>query len=154
MSACCQWPSNGWFLLASFACWKPPTRSSHLRRKRWGFPTWVFPLKTIKAGVAPRAKKRETNPHLNLGPSHRRLLLFSVPSLVSLALRSAPGPRPAGVRGGMPLCRLETPWMGCKRESQGHMAMVQNQWYHFGIGAFATHFRTYCSGDWDVHTGV
>ena len=30
--------------------------------------------------------------------------------------------------------------------------MTQNQWYHFGVGEFAIHFRTYFSGgDWDVH---
>ena len=28
-----------------------------------------------------------------------------------------------------------------------------NQWYHFGVGKFTTHFRTYFSGDWDVHRG-
>ena len=33
------------------------------------------------------------------------------------------------------------------------MAMVQNQWYHFGIGEFTTRFRLYFSGDWDVHWG-
>ena len=27
----------------------------------------------------------------------------------------------------------------------------QNQWYHFGVGEFTPHFRTYFSGDWDVH---
>ena len=26
------------------------------------------------------------------------------------------------------------------------MAMVQNQWCHFGIGEFTTHFRTYFGG--------
>ena len=25
--------------------------------------------------------------------------------------------------------------------------------YHFGIGEFTTHFRTYFSGDWDVYWG-
>ena len=31
----------------------------------------------------------------------------------------------------------------------------QNQWdpSHFGIGEFTAHFRTYFSGDWDVHWG-
>ena len=24
---------------------------------------------------------------------------------------------------------------------------------HFGVGEFTTHFRTYFSGDWDVHWG-
>ena len=24
---------------------------------------------------------------------------------------------------------------------------------HFGVGEFTTHFRTYSSGDWDVHWG-
>ena len=33
------------------------------------------------------------------------------------------------------------------------MAVNQNQWYHFGVGEFTTHFRTYFSGDWDVHWG-
>ena len=31
------------------------------------------------------------------------------------------------------------------------MAVGQNQWYHFGVGA--THFSTYFGGDWDVHWG-
>ena len=34
------------------------------------------------------------------------------------------------------------------------MAVGQNQWYHFGVGEFTTHFRTYFSGDWDVHWGI
>ena len=25
---------------------------------------------------------------------------------------------------------------------------------HFGVGEFTTHFRTYFSGDWDVHRGL
>ena len=29
----------------------------------------------------------------------------------------------------------------------------QNQWYHFAVGEFPTHFRTYFSGDWHVHWG-
>ena len=33
------------------------------------------------------------------------------------------------------------------------MAMVQKKWYHFGVGEFTSHFRTYFSGDWDVHQG-
>ena len=24
-------------------------------------------------------------------------------------------------------------------------------WYHFGVGEFTAHFRTYVSEDWDVH---
>ena len=32
------------------------------------------------------------------------------------------------------------------------MAVGQNQWYHFW-GRCTTHFRTYFSGDWDVHWG-
>ena len=35
---------------------------------------------------------------------------------------------------------------------QLEMAMVQNQWYHFGIGA--PPILVYLSGDWDVHLGV
>ena len=27
-----------------------------------------------------------------------------------------------------------------------YMAVGQNQWYHFGVGEFTTHFRTYLSG--------
>ena len=27
-----------------------------------------------------------------------------------------------------------------------HMAVGQHQWYHFGLGEFTTHFRTYFSG--------
>ena len=34
------------------------------------------------------------------------------------------------------------------------LAVGQNQWYHFGVGEFTTHFRTYFSGDWDVHWGL
>ena len=26
-------------------------------------------------------------------------------------------------------------------------------WYYSGVGEFITHFRTYFSGDWDVHWG-
>ena len=32
------------------------------------------------------------------------------------------------------------------------LAVGQNQ-YHFGVGEFTTHFRTYFSGHWDVHWG-
>ena len=36
-----------------------------------------------------------------------------------------------------------------------YMAVGQNQRYHFGVGACRrTHFRTYFSGDWDVHWGI
>ena len=31
--------------------------------------------------------------------------------------------------------------------------MVQNQWYHFGVGEFTTHFRTYFSGWIGMFTG-
>ena len=37
---------------------------------------------------------------------------------------------------------------------QTHLAMIQNQWYHFGIGEFTTHFGTYCSGWIGMFTGV
>ena len=37
-------------------------------------------------------------------------------------------------------------------EIQTHMAVGQNQWYHLGVGA-PPNFRTYLSGDWDVHWG-
>ena len=30
-----------------------------------------------------------------------------------------------------------------------HMAVGQNQWYHFGVGA--PPILVYFSGDWDVH---
>ena len=35
------------------------------------------------------------------------------------------------------------------------VAVGQNQWYHFGVGEFITHFRTYFSGwiESDVHRG-
>ena len=33
------------------------------------------------------------------------------------------------------------------------MAVGPNQWCHFGVGEFTTHFRTYFSGNWDVHWG-
>ena len=32
-----------------------------------------------------------------------------------------------------------------------HMAVGQNQWYHFGVGA--SPILVYFSGDWDVHWG-
>ena len=32
-----------------------------------------------------------------------------------------------------------------------HMAVAQNQWYHFGVGA--PPILVYFSGDWDVHWG-
>ena len=37
-----------------------------------------------------------------------------------------------------------------------HKALGQNQWYHFGVGEFTTHFRTYFSGwiESDVHRGL
>ena len=35
---------------------------------------------------------------------------------------------------------------------RGHVAVGQDQ-YHFGVGELTTHFRTYFSGDWDVHSG-
>ena len=34
-----------------------------------------------------------------------------------------------------------------------HMAVAQNQWYHFGVGEFTPDFRTYFNGDWDVRWG-
>ena len=37
---------------------------------------------------------------------------------------------------------------------QGESAVGQNLMAsHFGVGEFTTHFRTYFSGDWDVHWG-
>ena len=43
---------------------------------------------------------------------------------------------------------------GGKKHLSSHMAMVQQQWYHFGIGA--PPILVYFSGDWahwDVHWG-
>ena len=44
----------------------------------------------------------------------------------------------------------------CKRkamsEGMQHMAVGQNQWYHFGVGA--PPILVYFSGDWDVHWGT
>ena len=40
--------------------------------------------------------------------------------------------------------------------NQGHfrdVALGQSQWYNFGVGEFTTHFKTYFSGDWEVHWG-
>ena len=36
-----------------------------------------------------------------------------------------------------------------------HFTWLQNQWHHFGVGEFTTHFRTYFSGwiESDVHWG-
>ena len=36
-----------------------------------------------------------------------------------------------------------------KGHSQPQMAVGQNQWYHFGVGA--PPILVYFSGDWDVH---
>ena len=33
------------------------------------------------------------------------------------------------------------------------LAVGQNQWYHFRVGEFTTHFRAYFSGEQDVHWG-
>ena len=38
-----------------------------------------------------------------------------------------------------------------KHGSPVHMAVGQNQWYHFGVGA--PPILVYFSGDWDVHSG-
>ena len=38
--------------------------------------------------------------------------------------------------------------------THSHMAVGQNQWYHFGVGEFTTYFAAYFSGDWDVHWGL
>ena len=38
-----------------------------------------------------------------------------------------------------------------KKHVQAHMAVGQNQWFHFGIGA--PPILVYFSGDWDVHWG-
>ena len=37
-----------------------------------------------------------------------------------------------------------------------HLAVGQNQWYHFGVGEFTTQFRTDLSGwiESDVHWGL
>ena len=57
---------------------------------------------------------------------------------------------------GTPFGRSETDtmrkpsiWVFDIRDTQ--MAMVQNQWYHFGIGA--PPILVYFSPDWDVHRG-
>ena len=42
-------------------------------------------------------------------------------------------------------CRLATSQIGC-----GVKPVLGS---HFGVGEFTTHFRTYFSGDWDVHWG-
>ena len=50
------------------------------------------------------------------------------------------GPLNKDTHVGIPLSRLGFP-LRC------HMAVVQSQWYHFGVGAILVHL----SGDWDVH---
>ena len=35
-----------------------------------------------------------------------------------------------------------------------HLAVGQHQWYHFGVGEFTTHFRTYFSGWIGMFTGA
>ena len=42
--------------------------------------------------------------------------------------------------------------VGLWRISEFHMAVGQNQWYHFGVGA--PPILVYFSGDWDVHWGI
>ena len=37
-------------------------------------------------------------------------------------------------------------------KARHQMAVGQNQWYHFGVGA--PPILVYVSGDWDVHWGV
>ena len=62
-------------------------------------------------------------------------------------------------RGGTPnpgsIQPQAEPITGSKPEpitgSQPDSAMVQNQWYHFGVGA--PPILVYLSGDWDVHWG-
>ena len=46
---------------------------------------------------------------------------------------------------------VETNSTLCITPKTRHVAMVQNQWYHFGIGAPL--ILVYFSGDWDVHWG-
>ena len=36
-----------------------------------------------------------------------------------------------------------------KRASEAYVAVGQNQWYHFGVGA--PPIEVYFGGDWDVH---
>ena len=39
--------------------------------------------------------------------------------------------------------------------TETYLAVAQTQWYHFGVGEFTTHFRTYFSGGiGDVHWGT
>ena len=50
---------------------------------------------------------------------------------------------------------LSCPFTGFQQERHRQMAVGQNQRYHYGVGEFTTHFRTYFSG-WiqsDVHWG-
>ena len=54
----------------------------------------------------------------------------------------------AGVRGHGRICPLTSISSDSK-----DMAVGQHQWYHFGVGEFTTHFRTYFCGNWDVHWG-
>ena len=46
---------------------------------------------------------------------------------------------------------LSTSWVGQSICYHLHMAVGQNQWYHFGVGAQP--ILVYFSGDWDVHWG-
>ena len=40
-----------------------------------------------------------------------------------------------------------------RRFSTAQASRVAVGWYHFGVGEFTTHSRTYFSGGWDVHRG-
>ena len=51
----------------------------------------------------------------------------------------------------MKTCFFVFSWFSSWDSITGHMAVGQNQWYHFGVGA--PPILVYFSGDWDVHWG-
>ena len=70
------------------------------------------------------------------------------PQRAALARRGPAGLLPAA---GLRAVKREQARGGA--DLQIHMAVGQNQRYHFGVGEFTTHVRTHFSGDWDVHWG-
>ena len=44
-------------------------------------------------------------------------------------------------------------WTSPGPVEENELAVGQNQWYHFGVGEFTTHFRTYFSGWIGMFTG-
>ena len=72
---------------------------------------------------------------------------------------TAPGPPPSAAASAR--SRVFLRGVRCERSKEPMVKMLggstvqlgQHPLYHFGVGEFSTRFRTYFSGDWDVHWG-